>query len=394
MKLELNTAMLTQGDHGGLKHLNEWIKEVELVTNSDKTRVQMIKLAAQPSVLDLIGVEKEDLPQMTWEGLKELLVANIPEVDPWRAARRLMNKPMTADDNILAFAANLKEEYKEVCRATGQEELQPGYNQILAAAVLENMDFKARWTYHSSILADPAGTIKQMAHFFNQSDDYKRSLFVNPSTPEGKGKAATGEKQTGTAQYETSNYVIQDATPSPFQPTYPMRPRSTHAGGIYAVQETAHVVNVNTATPVTSIPGMEGNHRDDHNVRQNSFMTSSHYNEGNGSRSPISERRRICFRQWQDWRCGLCRSRNPATWFTCNKQSCNGRATDQQLPGASWQCELACGQSNYEEDHYCNGCLKPNPHVNVDNLRPRNNELRPRPRHKQRWFSRPPIIEP
>ena len=136
------------------------------------------------------------------------------------------------------------------------------------------MDFKARWTYSNSILADPAGTIKQMAHFFNQSDDYKRSLFVNPSTPEGQGREMTGEKQTGTAQYETSNYVIQDATPSPFQPTYPKMPMSTHAGGIYAVQETAHVVNVNTATPGTSIPGMEGNHRDNHNVRQNNFMTS------------------------------------------------------------------------------------------------------------------------
>ena len=99
-------------------------------------------------------------------GFKKILVDNIPEVDPWKAARHLMDKPMTADDNILAFAANLKEEYREVCKATGKEELQPGYNNILAAAILGNMDFKAKWTYGNSLLTDPAGTIKEMAKFF------------------------------------------------------------------------------------------------------------------------------------------------------------------------------------------------------------------------------------
>ena len=142
MKIELNTSLLTEGSYKGLKHLNDWIKEVELLASSDWTRVQMIKLAAQPSVLDLIGIEKEELKKLTWEDMKKLLVDTIPELDPWKAARHLMDKPMTADDNILAFAANLKEKYKDICRATRQEELQPGYNQILAAAVLGNMDLK------------------------------------------------------------------------------------------------------------------------------------------------------------------------------------------------------------------------------------------------------------
>ena len=395
MKIELNTSLLTEGSYKGLKHLNDWIKEVELLASSDRTRVQMIKLAAQPSVLDLIGIEKEEeLKNLTWEDLKKLLVDTIPELDPWKAARHLMEKPMTANDNILAFAANLKEKYKEVCRATKQEELPPGYNQILAAAVLGNMDFKAKWTYRNSILTDPAGTIKQMAYFFNQSEDYKRSLFENASKSVGQEGAVTGGKRTDTTQYEKSNYVVPDMTPAPVQPTYPMMSMSTHAGGMYATEETTHVVHVNTATPVTSTPYMERHQVEVPDVRQNGFLTGSHHIEGNGSRSPISERRRICFRQWQDWRCATCRTRNPATWFTCNKQNCDGRATDQQLPEESWQCELTCGQTNWLGDQYCNSCLKPNPHINADQLRPRNNDLRPRPRHQQRWFSRPPILEP
>ena len=371
MKIELNTALLTEGNHKGLKHLNEWVKEVEAATSSDGTRVQMINVAAQPSILDLIGIEKEAVKEMTWEDVKKLLVDNIPEVDPWKAARQLMDKPMTADDNILAFAANLKEEYREICKASGKEELQPGYNHILAAAILGNMDFKAKWTYGNSIITDPSVTIKEMAKFFNQSEDYKRSLFVNPSTPESTGQ------QIATIQYETGSYGVQQATLSAVQPTYP----------------TVHTV-VNTATPETYIPGMEGNQREDPTIGQNNFSTGSHINEGNGNRSPTSERRRICFRQWNDWRCVACNSRNPATWYTCNKESCNGQATDRQLPEESWQCELICGQTNWRGDHYCSGCLKPSPHISPDQLRHRSNDLRPRPRHKQRWFSRPPILEP
>ena len=372
MKLELNTALLTEGNYKGLKHLNEWIKEVELWTNSDKARVQMIKLAAQPSVLELLGIEKKNLPKMTWEELKKLLVDNIPELDPWKAARHLMDKPMTADDNILAFAANLKEEYKNICRATGKEDIQPGYNNILAAAILGNMDFKAKWTYSNSIITDPNGTIKEMAKFFNQSEDYKRSLFVNPSTP-----GSTGGQQTATTQYGTGSYGVQHVTLSAVQPTYPTIPTSG-----------------NKATQMTYVSGMEGNQRDDPTMRQNNFRTGSHNNEGNGNRSPISERRMICFRQWNDWKCVACLSRNPATWYTCNKESCHGQATERQIPPNSWQCQPSCGQTNWEGDHYCNGCLGPNPHISPDQLRHKSDDLRPRPRHKQRWFSRPPVLEP
>ena len=150
-----------------------------------------------------------------------------------------------------------------------------------------------------------------MAKFFNQSEDYKRSLFVNPSTP-----GNTGGNQTATAQYGTGSYGVQHTTLSTVQPTYPTMHTSTNAGDTYATPETAHVVTVNTATPVTYIPGMEGNQREDPTIGQNNFRTGSHNNEGNGNRSPISERRRICFRQWNDWKCIACGSRNPATWYT------------------------------------------------------------------------------
>ena len=372
MKLELNTALLTEGNYKGLKHLNEWIKEVELLTSSDKARVQMIKLAAQPSVMELLGIEKKNLPEMTWEDLKKLLVDNIPELDPWKAARHLMDKPMTANDNILAFAANLKEEYKDICRATGKKDIQPGYNNILAAAVLGNMDFKAKWTYSNSIINDPNGTIKEMAKFFNQSEDYKRSLFVNPSIP-----GSTGGQQTASTQYGIGSYGVQHVTLSAVQSTYPTIPTP-----------------VNTRTPMTYVSGMEGNQRDDPTMGQNNFRTGSPNNEGNGSRSPISERRRICFRQWNDWKCVACLSRNPATWYTCNKESCDGQATERQIPPNSWQCLTSCGQTNWEGDQYCNGCSGPNPHISPDQLRHKSDDLRPRPRHKQRWFCRSPILEP
>ena len=108
----------------------------------------------------------------------------------------------------------------------------------------------------------------------------------------------------------------------------------------------------------------------------------------------ISEKRREDFQQWLDWRCYECAEKNPANWYTCNRVGCNGQATPRQLPNNSWQCELTCGQNNWQHDVWCHCCMSANPAISPDRLRPRPSTWMPQPRPVQKWFSRPPVLEP
>ena len=324
IKVKLKAQDLTQDEHEGLRHLNKWIHEVEIHCMSDSLRVRMFELTAEKAIKRLVKLSKEKLKDISWEQLKTLLMAQVPEMDPHVAVRQLMEHPMEESDSIIAFAANLQDEYEEVCRATRQKELKLGYSQILASAIVGKMNWKAQQLYRDNIVSDPETTIKEMAKSFNNSREFKKQLFQESE-----------DTITTTGYNPTSTEILPQVAIS--QPT---------------------------------------------EVKKTPFTTS------------LSEKRREDFQRWKDWKCRQCTEKNPANWYTCNRLNCKGQATTKQLPNNSWQCEVKCGQNNWQHDVYCHCCMKANPSVSIDRLRPRPSTWMPQPRPLQRWFSRPPVLEP
>ena len=311
--VKLKTQDLTQDEHEGFRHLNKWIQEVEKYCLGDSLRFQMFELTADKSLNRVMKLSKEKLQEISWEQLKALLMAQVPEMDPRVAVRQLMEHQLSENDSIIAFAANLQDEYEEVCRATGQKELKPGYSQILASAIVGKMNWKAQQMYRDDIVSDPENTIKEMAASFNKSQEFKRMLFQDSE--------------------DTSTTTGQNSSPTAVLPQ----------------------VASSQLTDV-KIP----------------FTTT------------LSEKRREDFQRWKDWKCRVCRDQNPANWYTCNGTGCSGRATERQLPNNSWQCELTCGQNNWQHDVWCHCCMKANPAVSTDRLRPRPSTWVPQPRPLQK----------
>ena len=324
MKVKLKTQDLTQNDHEGFRHLNKWIEEVEMQTTSDSLRVKLFELTSEKSLRRLIKLSKERLQEISWEQLKELLRAQVPEMDPRVAVKRFMDQQMEEGDNIIAFAANFQDEYEETCKATGQKVLKPGYNYILASKIVGKMNWRGKQLYRDDIISDPDTTIKEMSISFNNSQEFKKKLFQE----EEDIKPVTGINTTLTG-------------------TLPQ---------------------VAVSQPTES---------------KTTFFSTT-----------LSEKRREDFQHWLNWKCKICGMENPANWYTCNRTGCTGQATARQLPNNSWQCELTCGQSNWKHDVWCHCCMNANPAFSPDQLRPRPATWVPQPRPLQRWFSRPPVLEP
>ena len=90
-------------------------------------RTHLFKLTADKCILRLLGIHEENIfKALSWDKLKALLAAELPEFDPRRAAKRLMNHHMTVNDHIAAFAARIRDEYEEICTAMRVSELKPG----------------------------------------------------------------------------------------------------------------------------------------------------------------------------------------------------------------------------------------------------------------------------
>ena len=108
----------------------------------------------------------------------------------------------------------------------------------------------------------------------------------------------------------------------------------------------------------------------------------------------VAQIRRRCQLKWKDWECIKCQAVNPATWYTCNREGCDGEATDRQLPMESWHCKLSCGQSNWAGDHWCNACMRKNTLINPFYLKPKPKDMVSTPRSRQQWLSGGPVIKP
>ena len=132
--------------------------------------------------------------------------------------------------------------------------------------------------------------------------------------------------------------------------------------------------------------GMRENERrnDNRNVRR----------DDRGRTTGVAKERRRCQSEWYDWICEKCGTLNPANWYTCNVDGCEGEATDKQLPKESWHCKLRCGQNNWQGDHYCNQCMEQNPLINPYYIKPRPLDMQGRQRQSQRWWSRGPPLQP
>ena len=147
-------------DEKGLKHLSDWITEVEEHCTEDSMRVRMIKLKADKSIVKLLNLDDErQFKKTTWEELKKMLIARVPEFDPREAGKRLMKKNLTAGDDIEAFVARLHGEYIEICKATGLTEIRPGWSTILAHAIVGKMNYVSRAAYLNDIISHPEITI-------------------------------------------------------------------------------------------------------------------------------------------------------------------------------------------------------------------------------------------
>ena len=186
MKVKLSTDKLTKGGMESVRHFNEWIEDVEAHCLYDPMKVLMVKLAAEKSILQAIGLgDGGQVRKITWVELKDRLRNLIPEIDPQQVTQAIMERQMAPTDNILAFAASLRVEYEELLRGTGVTEIDPGWNTILASSIVAKMTWKARQAYKSRLIANPKTTIKAMAKSFNVNPEFKRSLFIHTSIPVG-----------------------------------------------------------------------------------------------------------------------------------------------------------------------------------------------------------------
>ena len=124
-------------------------------------RVRVIRQTADRQILQILNLDDESkVKRITWEEVKMKLKMQIPELDPRIAAKWLTRKHMTINDNIKVFAATIKMEYKDICRATGREELRPGLNRIIATAITGGMNWDSQQHFIDNLIYDPETTIE------------------------------------------------------------------------------------------------------------------------------------------------------------------------------------------------------------------------------------------
>ena len=369
-KRSIKKVLTLEGLKGGLdkslKHLSDWIAEVEDNCTSDSLRVRMIQLRADRPIARLLKLDDDNqLKKTSWEELKKMLIAKVPEFDPREAAKRLMKKNLTAEDDIEAFVACLHEEYQEICKATGLSELRPGWSTILAFAITGKMNDVSRALYLNDIINNPDETIRELEKSFVKSKDFQKGLFEEVNKP---------TERLRTPQQTTATTVGAQ------QSVYALAPTSSIQG---AQQSEHHPYNsTRESQPFQGQVGRNG------------------ASSGHGNRLPNHTERQAAFSTWKDWICARCNGNNSGGFYTCGAQNCNGQATQRQVPPDSWQCRRRdrfhriCGQNVWSGDHYCYTDLSANPAIHPNFLREQTLQVRPLPRIQQIWPSQLPSIEP
>ena len=333
VKTVLTTKGMRQGDFKGLQFLTQYIHEVEQTCPYSPMRVAMLPYTVEPSLLKRLKLDMGILNRLTWTDVKKKLMSYLPKVEPWEAEKQLLSMKMTAEDDVEEFASRMMNKYSEMCQLLNVEELDTPLNDMLAYTMTYNMHEEVKRPYEESIKRDPDCTIQWLEKSF-QNKAYRASVFY-PITLQAKStdfKSSHGSNQT--------------------------------------------IFNIS---------------------RQNSFKSDNETNvsEVNQRKRPsLKNKKWQILKSWKDWTCTQCGDTNRSTWFTCDREGCDGRATESQTPKASWNCLLECGQTNLRFDHYCYSCLRPNQNVKPDHLRELPPYLTKQPRERQAWPGRRTVLEP
>ena len=357
IKTSLTIDGLRQEGNKGLQLLNRYFREVEQNSHSDPMRVKMILYTAEMGLLERLELHDEKiLNQLTWTDVKRKLMSYLPSVEPLEAVNQLLSNTMTAEDDVEAFAAKMMISYKDMCHLLNVEELEMSLKEVLAVTMTCNMKKEVQRSQVISIEKDYNGAIKTLEKSFKDKN-LKANMFEATKSKPSEGMKL-GVDQTHQLAYVVAPNYNHQAHKVPFQkPT------------IVAGSATGRIRSPPTQT-----------------IQETSDQTRNI--------SAASIKRRETFRSWRDWECVECKGNNRATWFTCNQEGCNGRATKRQAPNDSWDCVRECGQTNWKFDHYCHCCHRPNEHINPDLLRELPSNIAKQPRDQPTWFSQLPAIRP
>ena len=372
---------LKKEDIIGIQHLHKYTQELEDHCPEEAMRTHLFKLTADRCILRLLGIHEENVfKALSWDQLKARLAAELPEFDPRRAAKRLMNHHMTVKDHIAAFAARIRNEYEEICTAMRVSELKPGINKILATAITGGMNPTSRDLYKDCLITDPEDTLKELETSFNRSKDFKQDCFR-------RNDEKTTITKTHPATRPQASYSATLNTPGG-TPTIPSPLHRVAISSLISRSQDDHplVTPGASSSPGRPFPSPAGEGR------------SSPGPAANPQRTVFGQARQDELARWRDWICGTCSHTNSAGFYTCGRPDCRGRAVNHQIPARSWQCSqptnggTPCGGNTWTYDHYCYGCLAANPGINTQSLR--SFPATARPRARTQWYPRPPAIAP
>ena len=329
----------------------------------------MVRLKADPDVLNLINKSEVELLDMTWTEVKTLMTAKAIKATMWEATDGLLEHAMTESDDICAFKSRLQTEYNETCRVLGVTRLRKSFEEILSFTATCNMTRKGRLMYAEALITDCEKTVDELEEA-TRDPSYKKSLFESSS-----------------AQRRLDPDVRLVDSRQPF---------SSQAGQEYDLsgQDSPMVAAIsNRGQEKTRKNPYWQEKKPAYNNYQSSYPTRRNSpQKGETQRSEKSTKRREALNQWFDWSCKTCNKHNSGRFCKCFY--CGEHATERQIPQNSWQCKsCAFGRNTWIGDHYCTSCLEPNPDIPADrrNRLPNNAEGYGR---SSKWTPIEPAIPP
>ena len=379
----LTTKALRQGDNRGVQALNKYIGQVEQRCPLESMRVALIPLTVETELLKRLKLDGEALKTTSWTEFKQLLMAKLPKVRPCDAETRILQMRMTKQDDIEEFTARIRKEYEETCQLLGVEELGTPLNEVLEVTITGDMTLEGKTMFGRALRRDPDTAIGMIEEAFREKA-YREKVFagLNQSSILGGPRTRSSGGQVSFAQAPNADQVQNtplttytiNQTPGPRSQTPPpalrQQPSSQAPRPQRPFQGTARGAGI-----------------------------SSGRERGESDIYSWAQKRRDMLNTWRDWVCSTCHNLNAGGFFTCGTSDCTGRAASHQIPQASWQCpgkvnERPCGQNVWTGDHFCYGCLGPNPDIHPNSLRTLPAECKPRTRAEQTWYENSPAIEP
>ena len=370
VRLTLNTKDIRQADGVGVKHFNDFVRQVETTCPHDAQRMALVPYTVEPELLERMKIHQEaDRTKLTWAQFKELAMGVVPKSSESEVLSKLYQNTFTMQDDPVEYSIRMSKEYKTACQMLRVPQLEVSFNEVISETVVANMRPEGRPQFKKAFLRDVEEGVRKLEEALKDRG-HRRELFLDAKPRPALGNTPRSLVNVPPTTSMATETRVPDQQPFPA----PARGMGGQPGTGPQPNSPTHYGNSARRPPPPSGP----------------------YEQ---TKSAVAERRRATVQQWRRWICSSCRSINAGGFYTCGEGQCEGRATPNQIPSESWQCQNhteqgVCGQNVWRSDHYCYQCQAVNPSIPDRLQRPLPVAITPISRDRQHWNNPQPALEP